>query len=65
MGIFAIGIEHPFDVTIQRPHDADPRHHRRTAAAAQHQRLDRGLPFRQVGFFFRQAGDVSPLRLVT
>src|SRR5258705_1427055 len=38
--------------------DPDPRHHRRAAAAAQHQRFDRRLPFRQVGFRFRQLHDV-------
>ena len=58
MGIFAIGIEHPLDMTVQRSHDADPRHHRRAASRHQHQHFDRGLPFRQVGFLFRQAGDV-------
>jgi hypothetical protein len=30
----------------------NPRHHRRAAAAAQHQRFDRRLSFRQVGFIF-------------
>jgi len=25
MGIFPFGIEHPLDVMVQRPHDADPR----------------------------------------
>jgi hypothetical protein len=34
MGIFALGIEDPFDVTVQRLHDPDPRHHRGPAAAA-------------------------------
>jgi len=57
-GIFALGIEHPLDMTIQRLHDPNPRHHRRTAPSDQHQDLDRGLPFRQVGFLFRQASDV-------
>jgi hypothetical protein len=47
MGLFALGIEHPLDVTVQRSHDPNPRHHRRTATAAQHQCFDRGLPFRQ------------------
>ena len=41
-----------------RSHDSNPRHHRRAAAAAQHQYLDCRLPFRQVGFLFRQAGYV-------
>jgi hypothetical protein len=27
MCLFAIGIEHPFDVTVQRPHDANPGQH--------------------------------------
>jgi hypothetical protein len=58
MGIFAIGIGHPLDMTVQRLHHSDPRHHRRTAARYQHQHLDRRLPFRQVGFLFRQTGDV-------
>jgi hypothetical protein len=31
MGIFAIGIEHPLDMTIERLHDTDPRHHRQNA----------------------------------
>jgi len=48
MGIFAIGIEHPLDMTVQRLHDPDPRHHRR-ASARKHQRLDRGLPLGQIG----------------
>jgi hypothetical protein len=38
--------ELPFDVTIQRPHDADPGEHRRAAALGnQQQRFHRGLPF--------------------
>jgi hypothetical protein len=28
MGIFALGIEHPLDMAVQRLHDPDPRHHR-------------------------------------
>ena len=58
MCLFAIGIEHPLDITVQRLHDANPRHHRVAAAAAQHQRLDRRLPLRQVGFFLRLLRDV-------
>jgi hypothetical protein len=27
MGIFAIGVEHPFDVPVLRPHHIDPRAH--------------------------------------
>ena len=58
MCLFAIGIEHPLDVTVQRPHDADPRQHRIATTATQHQDLDRRLPFRQVEFLLRQLGDV-------
>ena len=29
MRVFAIGIEHPFDVAVQGSHDADTRKHRR------------------------------------
>jgi hypothetical protein len=36
--IFTIGVENCFDLSIERPHDADPREHRRTA-----QRRDHGL----------------------
>jgi hypothetical protein len=28
MGVFAIRIEHALDVTVERPHDADPCEHR-------------------------------------
>ena len=45
-------------MTVQRLHNPDPPHHRWPAAAAQHQHLDRGLPFRQVGFLLRQLHDV-------
>ena len=43
---------------VQRPHDCDPREHRRTASRHQQQRLHCDLPIRQVGFLSRQAGDV-------
>ena len=59
MGVFAIGIEHALDITVQRLHDRDPRQHCRTAPAAYPQCLDRDLQVRQVGFLFREAGDVS------
>ena len=36
MSIFAIGIEHPLGMTVQRLHDPDPRHHRRPAAGWYH-----------------------------
>jgi hypothetical protein len=58
MVIFALGIRHPLDMTVQRFHDPDPRQHRVTHAAAQQHNLDRRLPFRRVGFTFRHAGDV-------
>jgi hypothetical protein len=32
MCLFAIGIEHPLDMTVQRLHDPDPRQHSVTAA---------------------------------
>jgi hypothetical protein len=31
MMTFALDIKHLFDVTVQRPHDADPGQHRRAA----------------------------------
>ena len=37
MMIFAFGIEHPLDMTVQRLHDADPRHQRRPASGHQQQ----------------------------
>ena len=57
--IFAVGIKHPLDITVQRLQDSNPRHHRRSAARNQHEDLDRRLPFRQVGLVLRQAGDVG------
>jgi hypothetical protein len=33
MGIFAVRFENPLDVPVQRPHDADPREHRRPRVA--------------------------------
>ena len=50
MCLFAIGIEDPLDMSIERLHDTDPRQHRIAAAAAQHQHFDCRLPFRQIGF---------------
>ena len=43
---------------VQRSHDSNPCHHRRAAAAAQHQRFNRRLPFREVGLLLRQLRDV-------
>ena len=58
MCLFAIGIEHPLDMTVQRLHDPDPRQHRVATAAAQHQNLDCRLPFRKIGFALWQLRDV-------
>jgi hypothetical protein len=59
MMTFAIGIKEPFDVTIQRTHDPDPRHHRGTAASYQHQCLNRRLSFGCGRFFVGQGGNVT------
>jgi hypothetical protein len=58
MGLFPLGIEHPLDMTVQRLHDPDPRHHRRTASRHQHQYLDRRLPFVALLVGLRKVGDV-------
>jgi hypothetical protein len=45
MRVFAIGIELPNEVTVQRPHEADARHHGGSVILDdQEQRFDRGLP---------------------
>jgi hypothetical protein len=45
MRVFARRIEHSLDIPVQRPHDADPRKHRRAAECHhQDQRLHGGLP---------------------
>jgi hypothetical protein len=61
MMLFAIGIEHAFDVPVKRPHDADARHHRRAAVAFgdQDQRFDRRLPLLELLFGLRQLLDIS------
>jgi hypothetical protein len=52
---FALGIKDPFDVTVQRPHDADPGQHRWPAVFGyEDQRLHGGLPFRRGVLGFRQ-----------
>jgi hypothetical protein len=56
---FAIGLEFPHHVPMQRLQDTDPRHPGVAATDAQHPHLDRSLPFRKIGFFLRQAGDVG------
>lgn len=54
-----IRIKHPFDVTVQRAHDADPRQHCRAAALShKDQRLHRGLPLRRIVLRLRQFHDV-------
>jgi len=46
MSLFAIGIEHPLDMSIERPHHADQRHHRRPVLFGdQDQAFHRCLPF--------------------
>jgi hypothetical protein len=46
MRIFAIGIELANDVSVQCPHKADARHHRRTVMFDnQEHRFNRSLPF--------------------
>jgi hypothetical protein len=60
MVVFAIGIEHALDVSIQRPHDADARHHRAAVAFGdQDQRFDRNLPFLELLFGLWQLLDIS------
>jgi hypothetical protein len=47
MRLFAVGLEFPHNVPVQRLQYANPRQHGVTAPAAQHQYLDCGLPFRK------------------
>jgi hypothetical protein len=43
--VFARRIKHPLDVSVQRPHHANARHHGRAAELDDlEQGLDRGLP---------------------
>lgn len=58
MRLFAIGIEYALDMAVQRSHEPHARHHRRTTSRDEQQNLDRGLPFRQVGFLLWQLRDV-------
>jgi hypothetical protein len=55
MMVFAIRIKHPLDVTVQGPHDADARHHRRAAVAFgdQDQDFNGSLPFLDLLFCLR------------
>jgi hypothetical protein len=60
MRVLARWVEHPLDVAIERPHDADPRKHRRAAKVRnQHQGFHRGLPFGRVVLDLRQFSDVK------
>ena len=45
-------------MAVQRLHDTDAGKHGVAAATAQHQHLDRRLPFRQCGLVLRQLRDV-------
>jgi hypothetical protein len=58
--VLARWIEHSFDVTVQRSHDADMRKHRwPTVLRNQKQSLHRGLPICSVVFCLGQFGDVE------
>ena len=60
MVAFALWIKSPFDVTVQRPHDADPGQDRRAAVLCnEDQRLHGGLPFRRGVLGVRQLRDVA------
>jgi hypothetical protein len=59
MRVFAIGIEDPLDVAVQRRHDADPGQHCRPAARGdEHQGFHRRLPLRRGVLGFRKFGNV-------
>src|SRR5207248_908535 len=50
MMLFASWIKHPFDVPVQRLHDADPSEHRWPAEIGdQDQRFHSRMPFRRLG----------------
>ena len=59
MRILALGVENSLNLSIERPHDADPREHRRAS-----QRHDQdhgfhcGLPFRRLVLGFGELCDV-------
>ena len=53
-------VELSFDMTVQRPHDADPGAHRRAAAHGNKQkRFHRGLPFCAIVFGLGELGGVE------
>jgi hypothetical protein len=63
MGIFAIRIELAHDMTIQSPHDANARKHRRAVIFDyQQQRFDRSLPLRKFLFGLRKLLDATSFR---
>ena len=58
MRIFARWVERLLNVSVQRPHDADPREHRRAARRRdQDQRFHRRLPFGGLMLRLRQLCD--------
>jgi hypothetical protein len=60
MLVFTIRIEHALDVSVQRPHDADTRKHRRPARRRdQDQGFGGGLPCRSLLLGFWQFSDVG------
>ena len=60
MLVLAQRIEHPLNVTVQRPHYADPREHRRSAHRRdQDQGFHRCLPLRGRVLGLGQPGDVG------
>jgi hypothetical protein len=59
MRVFAIGIEHALDVSIKPAQHPDARvHHEVTTFCSADQTPDRGLPFLEILFGFRQFHDV-------
>jgi hypothetical protein len=60
MRIFARGTKLSNDVPVQRPHDADARHHSRPIELDdQEHSFDRGLPFLEILLSLRQLHDVA------
>jgi hypothetical protein len=59
--LFAVGVEHALDVTVQGPHDADASEHGGAARRRdQDQGLHGGLPFLSLMLGFRKLRDVTP-----
>ena len=60
MRILPRRVELPLDMTVERPHHADPGEHRRaTALSNQQERFQRGLPFGGIVFDLGELGDVE------